>query len=92
MKQRQLIKEAVSKARNSEVNKALMPELIQLYQDHGNLESVLTHIILPATRAMTRQSGKSKSKRMRGNIDQSTDKSTDNSAKVMKQIMRNNQS
>jgi hypothetical protein len=49
------IRESVAKERNSKANKTSRPDTIQLLPDQQNEENILTHIMLPTTRAMTSQ-------------------------------------
>jgi hypothetical protein len=49
------IRESVAKERNSKANKTLKPDTIQLPPDLQSEENILTHIMLPTTRAMAGQ-------------------------------------
>jgi hypothetical protein len=49
------IRESVAKERSSKANKTLKQDTIQLHPDQQNEERILTHIMLPTTRAMASQ-------------------------------------
>ncbi len=49
------IRESVAKERNSKANKTSKPDTIQLPPDPQSEENILTHIMLPTTRAMASQ-------------------------------------
>jgi hypothetical protein len=49
------IRESVAKERNSKAKKTLRPDTIQLPPDPQSEENILTHIMLPTTRAMASQ-------------------------------------
>jgi hypothetical protein len=49
------MREAVSKARNSKVNKTLKEDTVQGPTNQGYVESILIHIMLPTTRAMVKR-------------------------------------
>jgi hypothetical protein len=49
------IRESVFKAKNSKVNKTLKSDTAQKHTDQESNENILTHIMLPTTRAMTSQ-------------------------------------
>jgi hypothetical protein len=49
------MREAVSKAKNSKVNKTLKSDTVREHPNQGNDEGILTHIMLPTTRAMAKQ-------------------------------------
>jgi hypothetical protein len=63
-----IIKEVVSKAKSSKVNKLLREEAAyQYYEDQpiqqkggGNKESIFTHIMLPSTRSMAKRTKRNK--------------------------------
>jgi hypothetical protein len=56
-----VMREAVSKAMNSKVNKTLKEGTVQEPTNQGHAESVLNHIMLPTTCAMAKQPMDSKS-------------------------------
>jgi hypothetical protein len=49
------IRESLFKARNSKVNKTLKSDTAQKHTDQESDENILTHIMLPTTRAIARQ-------------------------------------
>jgi hypothetical protein len=49
------MRESVSKARNSKVNKTLKSDTAREHPNQVNEESILTHIMLPTTRVMGKQ-------------------------------------